>query len=57
MERRMWDSLLRWLGLGKPPHHRVRHKVWEEQLVGSTRQLRLGADTFMSRLTLGLKIQ
>ena len=28
MERRMRDSLLQWLGLGKPPHvqHKVRHK-------------------------------
>ena len=44
MERRMGDSLLKWLGLpvGKPPQHRVRHKVWRKQLVDSTRQLRLG---------------
>jgi len=40
MERRMWDSLLRWLGLDKPPQHRVRHKVWKKQLVDSTRQLK-----------------
>ena len=46
MERRMGDSLLKWLGLGKPraPQHKVRHKVWRKQLVDSTRQLRLGAD-------------
>ena len=25
MERRMGGSLLRWLGLDKPPRHRVRH--------------------------------
>ena len=43
MERRMGDSLLRWLGLDKPPHHRVRHKAWKKQLVDSTRQLKLGA--------------
>ena len=44
MERRMGDSLLRWLGLDKPPHCRVRHKVWKKQLADNTRQLRLGAD-------------
>jgi hypothetical protein len=32
MERRMGDSLLRWLGKDKPPQHRVRHKVWKKQL-------------------------
>ena len=36
MERRMGDSLLRWLGRDKPPQHRVRHKVWRKQLVDST---------------------
>ena len=40
----MWDSLLKWLGLDKPPQQRVRHKVWGKQLVDNTRQLRLGAD-------------
>ena len=30
MERRMGDSLLQWLGLDKPPQHRVRHKVWRK---------------------------
>ena len=44
MERRLGDSLLRWLGLYKPPHRRVRHKVWKKQLVDNTRQLGLGAD-------------
>jgi hypothetical protein len=43
-EGRMGDSLLRWLGLDKPPQHRVRHKVWKKQLADNTRQLRLGAD-------------
>ena len=41
MERRMAGSLLQWLGLDKPPQHKVRHKVWGEQLVDSTRQLKL----------------
>jgi hypothetical protein len=41
MERRMGDSLLRWLGLDKPPQHRVRHKVWKKQLADNTRQLKL----------------
>ena len=41
----MGDSLLRWLGLDKPPKQRVRHKVWRKQLTDSTRQLRLGADS------------
>ena len=46
VERRVGDSLLEWLGHGKPPALRVRHKVctWREQLVGRTRQLELGAD-------------
>ena len=49
-ERRMEDSLLEWLGLGsKPPQQRVRHKVWREQLVGNTRQLKLGADRARQR--------
>ena len=42
-ERKMGDSLLRWLGLDKPPQQRVRHKVWREKLVDNTRQLKLGA--------------
>ena len=37
MERRMDDSLLRWLGLDRPPQQRVRHKVWRKQLTDSTR--------------------
>ena len=37
MERRMGDSLLRWLGLDRPPQQRVRHKVWRKQLTDSTR--------------------
>ena len=43
MERRMGDSLLRWLKLDKPPQHRVRHKVWKKQLADNTvtRQLKL----------------
>ena len=44
MERKMGESLLRWLGLDRPPRQRVRHKVWKKQLADSTRQLRLGAD-------------
>ena len=44
MERRMGDSLLRWLGLDRPPEQRVRHTVWRRQLTESTRQLKLGAD-------------
>jgi hypothetical protein len=44
MERRMDDSLLRWLGLDRPPRQRVRHKVWKKQLANITRQLMLGAD-------------
>ena len=45
MERRMGESLLRWLGLDTPPkRQRVRHKVWRKQLTNSTRQLKLGAD-------------
>ena len=39
----MGDSLLKWLGLDKPPQQRVRHKVWGKQLVDNTRQLKLGA--------------
>ena len=30
MWRRVGSSLLRWLGFGKPPQQRVRHKVWRE---------------------------
>ena len=52
MERRMGDSLLRWLRLDKPPPHRVRHKVWRKQLADSTRQMRLGADRARQRIEL-----
>ena len=52
MERRMGDSLLRWLRLDKPPQQRVRHKVWRKQLTDSTRQLRLGADRAMQGIEL-----
>ena len=52
MEKRMGDSLLRWLGLDKPPQHRVSHKVWKKQLLDSTRQLRLGADRARQRTEL-----
>ena len=55
MERRMVDSLLQWLGLGKPPQHRVRHKVWRKQLVDSTRQLKLGADRARQRTELEMQ--
>ena len=48
-EGRMGDSLLRWLGLDKPPQHRGRHKAWKKQLVDSTRQLKLGADRARQR--------
>ena len=34
---------LRWLGLGKPPQQRARHKAWGELLIDSTRQQKLGA--------------
>ena len=44
MERRIDDSLLKCLGLDKPPKQRVRHTVWRKQLTDSTRQLKLGAD-------------
>jgi hypothetical protein len=49
MQRKMGDSLLRWLGLDKPPHHRVRHKVWKKQQADRTRQLLLGADRAIAR--------
>ena len=52
MERRMGDSLLKWLGLDKPPEQRVRHKVWKKQLSESTRQLKLGADRARQRMEL-----
>ena len=52
MERRMDDSLLKWLGLDKPPEQRVRHKVWRRQLTESTRQLKLGADRARQRTEL-----
>ena len=49
MERRMGDSLLKWLGHDKPPAVGASHKVWREQLVGRTRQLKLGADRARQR--------
>ena len=52
MERKMGDSLLRWLGLDKPPQHRVRHKVWKKQQADRTRQLLLGADRARQRTEL-----
>ena len=52
MERKIGDSLLRWLGKNKPPQHRVRHKVWKEQLADRTRQLLLGADRARPRTEL-----
>ena len=52
MERKMGDSLLRWLGLDKPPQHRVRHKVWKKQQTDRTRQLLLGADRARQRTEL-----
>ena len=52
MERRMGDSLLRWLGLDKPPHRRVRHNVWKKQSIDSTRQLKLGDDRARQRTEL-----
>ena len=30
MERKVGDSLLKWLGHGKPPSVRVSHKVWRK---------------------------
>jgi hypothetical protein len=44
MERKMGDSLLKWLGHDKPPSVRVSHKMRRKQLVERTRQLKLGAD-------------
>ena len=52
MERRVGDSLLRWLGRDKPSQHRVRHKVWGKQLTDKTRQLLLGADRARQRTEL-----
>ena len=52
MERKIGDSLLKWLGLDKPPEQRVRHKVWRKQLTESTRQLKLGADRARQRTEL-----
>ena len=49
MERKMGDSLLKWLGHDKPPSMRVSHKVWRKQLVDRTRQLKLGADRARQR--------
>ena len=49
MERKMGDSLLKWLGHDKPPAVRVSHKVWRKQLVDRTRQLKLGADRARQR--------
>ena len=48
----MGDSLLRWLGLDKPPRQRVRQKVWRKQLTDNTRQLELGADGTRQRTEL-----
>ena len=47
--RTMGDTLLKWLGLDKPPHQRVRHKAWRKQLVDNTRQLKLGTDRARQR--------
>ena len=44
--------MLRWLGLHKPPHRKVRHKVWKKQLADNTRQLRLGADKARPKIEL-----
>ena len=44
MERKMGGSLLKWLSFDKPPEQRVQHKVWRKRLIGSMRQLKLGAD-------------
>ena len=52
MERKMGDSLLRWLGRDKPPQHKVRHKVCKKQLADRTRQPLLGADRAMQRTEL-----
>ena len=52
MERGVGGSLLRWLGLGGPPQHRAKHKVWEEQQADRTRQLLLGADKARQRTEL-----
>ena len=52
MERKMGDSLLRWLGRDKPPQHRVMHKVWKKQLDVRTWQLLLGADSARQRTEL-----
>jgi hypothetical protein len=52
MERRMGDSLLRWLGRDKPPQHRGRHKVSKKQLADRTRKLLLGADRARQRTEL-----
>ena len=54
MERKVGDSLLRWLGLDKPPQHRARHKVWKKQQTDKTRQLLLGADRARQRAELGV---
>ena len=37
MERRMVDSLLRWLGRNKPPQHKVKHREWKKQSDDRTR--------------------
>ena len=37
MEKKMGDSLLKWLGHDKPPSVRVSHKMWRKQLVDRTR--------------------
>ena len=49
MGRRMDVSLLRWLGLDRPPQHRVRHKAYRK-----LRQLRLGGDMARQRTGLGM---
>ena len=52
MERRMGDSLLRWLWRDTPPQHRVGHKVLKKQLTDKTRQLLLSADRARHRTEL-----
>jgi hypothetical protein len=52
MERRMGDSLLKWLGFNKLPLLRIKHKVWRKQLTCTTRQLKLWADKAKQRTDL-----
>ena len=40
------------VGLDKPPHCRVKHKMWKKQLADNTRQLRLGVDRAMRKIEL-----